>query len=362
MSAIDVDLEALFNRFADGIASEADEERLGQVLRSSAEARQAYRQFMDLHSALHWDYVAVAGPRASGERRVARGESFLTTNHSPLVTRKVAFFAGIAVATVAAIAIAVFWQNHSPNSQEKEIAKDEKSDSIAALLVDKVDAEFGEERGPAGVRFGPGEYELLGGIVHLRFAQGADMILAGPARFRVTDAQNVQLLVGKARVIAPSTAKGFTIATRAANYIDLGTEFGLRVDPDGSSDLYVFDGQVNVADPRSGKVLSEVFEGKSSRYVNGVAAIPPQLQASDFPTPGTIGLKRWEQYEQELRKSPGLISFFPFRRGIDASVLANGIGEDVMSHGKIVGARWVSGRWQGHLDRRRIRMSRCGKT
>ncbi|MSQ96924.1 MAG: hypothetical protein EXR98_20545 [Gemmataceae bacterium] len=344
MSAIDTDLEALFNRLADGIASEADEERLGQVLRSSAEARQAYRQFMDLHSALHWDYVAVAGPESSPDLSQP-------SSHSPPLGRArwvAAFFAGIAVATVAAIAIAVFWQNHSPNSQEKEVVKDAKSDAIAALLVDKVDAEFAKERGPAGVRFGPGEYELLGGIVHLRFAQGADMILAGPARFRVTDAQNVQLLVGKARVIAPSTAKGFTIATQAANYIDLGTEFGLRVDPDGASDLYVFDGQVNVADPRSGKVLSEVFEGKSSRYVNGVAAIPPLLQASDFPTPGAIGLKRWEQYEQELRKSPGLISFFPFRRGADASVLENGIGDDVMSNGKIVGARWVSGRWQEH--------------
>jgi hypothetical protein len=84
----------------------------------------------------------------------------------------------------------------------------------------------------------------------------------------VTDAQNVQILVGKARVIAPSTAKGFTIATRAANYIDLGTEFGLCVDPDGGSDLFVFDGQVNVADPRSGKVLSEVFEGKSSALMS----------------------------------------------------------------------------------------------
>jgi hypothetical protein len=345
MNAIDADLEALFNRFADGIASEADEERLGQVLRSSAEARQAYRQFMDLHSALHWDYVAVAGPESTPELSQP-------ATHSPAFGRArwvAAFFAGIAVATAAAIAIAVFWQNPSPHPPEKtDIAKETKSDSIAALLVDKVDAEFAEERGPAGVRFGPGKYELLGGIVHLRFAQGADMILAGPARFEVTDAQYVRLLSGKARIIAPATAKGFTVATKAANYIDLGTEFGLRVEPDGASDLYVFDGQVNVADPRSGKVLSEVYEGKSSRYVDGVAAVPPQLQATDFPTPGAIGLKRWEQYEQELRKSPGMISFFPFRRGTDASVLANSIGDDVMSHGKIVGARWVSGRWQGH--------------
>ena len=349
MNVIDTDFESLFNRLADGIASEVDEQRLGEVLRSSPEARRAYREFMALHSALHWDYVVGAAPDATP---TPSQPSTLT----PSRTRAgwvAAFLAGIAVATAAAVAIAVFWPERGTNSEKspavaKDEKKDEKSDSIAALLVDKVDAEFAKERGPVGVRFGPGEYELLGGIVHLRFAQGADMILAGPARFRVTDAQNVQLLVGKARVIAPSTAKGFTIATRAANYIDLGTEFGLRVDPDGASDLYVFDGQVNIADPRSGKVLSEVFEGKSSRYVDGVAATPPQLQAADFPTPGAIGLKRWEQYEQELRKAPGLIAFYPFRGGADGSILVNGIGEDVMSNGKIVGARWVSGRWQGH--------------
>jgi len=345
MTPIDTDLDALFNRLADGIASEADEQHLGEVLRSSPEARRAYREFMALHSALHWDYVAGAAPDATS-----------TASHPSTFTPArvragwvAAFLAGIAVATAAAVAIVVFWQERGTNPEKlPAVAKDDKSDSIAALLVDKVDAEFVKERGPVGVRFGPGEYELLSGIVHLRFAQGADMILAGPARFRVTDAQNVQLLVGKARVIAPSAAKGFTIATRAANYIDLGTEFGLRVDSDGASDLYVFDGQVNIADPRSGKVLSEVFEGKSSRYVDGVAATPPQLQATDFPTPNAIGLKRWEHYEQELRKSPGLIAFFPFRRGADASVLENSIGDDVMSHGKIVGARWVSGRWQGH--------------
>ena len=341
MNGIDTDLNALFNRLADGIAPEADERRLGEVLRNSPEARRAYREFMALHSALHWDYVAGVGQDAMP----MMNQPSTLTPARPRAGWVAAFLAGIA--TAAAVAIAVFWPEHGTD-QSRVVAKNEKTESIAALMVDKVDAEFVKERGPVGVRFGPGEYELLGGIVHLRFAQGADMILAGPAKFRVTDAQNVQLLVGKARVIAPSTAKGFTIATQAANYIDLGTEFGLRVDPDGATNLYVFDGQVNIADPRSGKVLSEVFEGKSSRYVDGVAGTAPQLQAADFPTPGAIGLKRWEQYEQELRKDPGLIAFYPFRLGADPSLLANGIGEDVMSHGKIVGARWVSGRWQGH--------------
>ena len=57
-------------------------------------------------------------------------------------------------------------------------------------------AKFADGRGPNGVRFGPGEYELLEGIVHLRFAQGADMVLSSPARLEVTDSQHARLAFG----------------------------------------------------------------------------------------------------------------------------------------------------------------------
>ena len=105
MNDRNAELEALFNRIADGIASEADEERLGQMLRSSAEARQAYRQFMDLHSALHWDYVAVAGPEIAPERSPSRSSSHVVGRTGWLS----AFLAGIGVATVAAIALGSMW-------------------------------------------------------------------------------------------------------------------------------------------------------------------------------------------------------------------------------------------------------------
>ncbi|MBM3983629.1 MAG: hypothetical protein FJ304_25835 [Planctomycetes bacterium] len=221
-----------------------------------------------------------------------------------------------------------------------------KADAVAALLVDGVGAEFAPGRGPDGVRFGPGEYELVKGIVHLRFAQGADMVLVAPARIEVTDAQHTRLVQGQVRVVAPPTAKGFTVATRAANYIDLGTEFGLRVDPaSGASDLYVFDGQVDVTDPRSGTIQS-VTGGKSSRSVDGRPADAPPLKDGDFPTPGSIGLKRWEQYERRMREDRTLLAFFPFQRKGDESVLANAVGGE-MGDGRVAGARWTTGRWPG---------------
>jgi hypothetical protein len=130
MSAIDNDLEALFNRVADGIASEADEERLGLVLRSSSEARRAYREFTGVALG------AALGLCRGGSSRSAPNLSH-PVSHS-LATARVrwagAFFAGIAVATAAAIAVVVFWQNHSPNAQYRDVAKEAKPDVIACVL------------------------------------------------------------------------------------------------------------------------------------------------------------------------------------------------------------------------------------
>jgi ferric-dicitrate binding protein FerR (iron transport regulator) len=261
MNSTKAELEALFNRLADGIASEADEQGLGELLRSGPEARKAYREFMALHSALHWDYVAAASPEPPSPKSAG-----MFSTMAARAGLLVAFVVGTVVAAIVAIAV-------TRSDAQKTVAKPvvpaiedaPQGDPNVALLVDGFGAQFVEGRGPDGGRFGPGEYELLEGIVHLRFAQGAEMVLASPGRIEVMDAQHVRLAYGEIRVTAPPGAQGFTVSTRTAEFVDLGTEFGLRVDPhSGASDLYVFDGQVNVADPRSGKILSEVVEGESS--------------------------------------------------------------------------------------------------
>ncbi|MFM8273016.1 MAG: LamG-like jellyroll fold domain-containing protein [Gemmata sp.] len=301
---------------------------------------------MALHSALHWDYAAAALPEPPPPPAVP--------SPPPGSSWRAGWFAafGAGVLLAGAVAVAVFVLRPVPPAAPDRASSPPKpevpkADLVAALLVDGVSAEFAPGRTPDGVRFGPGEYELVKGVVHLRFAQGADMVLVAPARIEVADAQHTRLVSGKVRVVAPPTAKGFTVATRAANYVDLGTEFGLRVDPaSGASDLYVFDGQVDVTDPRSGAVRS-VAGGKSSRSVDGRPADAPPLKEGDFPTPGSIGLKRWEQYEQRMREDRTLLAFFPFRRQADESVLLNAAEGGGMGDGRITGARWTTGRWPG---------------
>ncbi|MFO0060650.1 MAG: hypothetical protein ACK57O_07220, partial [Planctomyces sp.] len=350
------ELRRLANVMVNGTASAADAARLSTMLRERPELHDAYLDYVDTHASLCWEFrnqadlsntnrnapVAIVTPRRS---------VFLT-----LMPWTTAVFATV-VAVVAWLHPGALPRRQPTN--EAVIGITSARDSIAALLVDEAGAEFAPGRGPDGVRFAPGEYELLKGVVHLRFSQGADMVLASPVRLEIVDSQHTRMTYGKVRVIAPPAAAGFTIKTPAADFVDLGTEFGLSVAPENvASDLYVFDGQVNVVDRASGKVLSEVLEGQSSRYVDGVTrGDAPELKASEFPTPGAIGFERWQDHQHQMRRDRGLLAYFPFQRVADESVLANVLGDrdaadgpapqNTVADGRIVGARWASGRWPG---------------
>ena len=192
MNPIDPNLEAILNRLADGIATDADKQRLGEWLRSGPEARKVYREFMALHSALHWDYVVAAAPEPP------RAPAPAARPWVPLMGWCATFAAGALMASVAVWAVlkedAQADSAGLPSSQTaKGAAETHPATPIAALLVNEVGAEFAEGLGPEGGRFGPGEYEILTGMVHLRFANGADMILASPARLEIAAGQRQRL-------------------------------------------------------------------------------------------------------------------------------------------------------------------------
>ncbi|MCE9603497.1 MAG: FecR domain-containing protein [Planctomycetia bacterium] len=342
-------LRQLADRNADGTAATAEAAELSALLRNRPDLQDAYLGYLDTHALLCWEF------RNGAEQAVA--DSTAPSRAVAAPKSKVAAWLPWSMAAAATVvAVAALLRPFELAEAETSLAPPPStiatnaasSNAIVALLVDEAGAEFAAGRAPQGVRVGPGEYELLKGVVHLRFAEGADLVLAGPARLAVTDSLHVRLDFGKVRVIAPPTAKGFTIGTPTADYVDLGTEFGLRVEQDGASDLYVFDGRVNIAEPRSGRVLAEVVEGKSSRCVlGGLVGPAPEMKESDFPNPGAIGFVRWQEYERRMSDDRELLAFFPFRRTTDDSLLTNSQSNHAMSDGRIVGARWTLGRWPG---------------
>jgi hypothetical protein len=353
-SAHNKDLERtreLASRLVDGTATAGEATELSTLLRTKPELRDAYLAYVDTHALLSWEFRSEAEQATQAAAHVPQPIVAAKVRFATIVPWSLAALAGIVA--IAALLRPVE-RNQVANSsvvgggaEQTAVGDASTSDLIAALVVDEAGAEFAPERAPQGVRVGPGDYELLKGVVHLRFAEGADLVLAGPAKLFVTDSLHVRLAYGKVRVIAPPTAQGFTIATPAADYVDLGTEFGLRVEPNGASDLYVFDGQVNVAEANSGRILSEVFEGSSSRCVRGVTDTAPELKETDFPNPGAIGFVRWQEYERRMNADRDLLGFYPFRRTGDEAALANTQRDRIMTDGRIAGPRWTLGRWPG---------------
>ncbi|MDG2380649.1 MAG: FecR domain-containing protein [Pirellulaceae bacterium] len=93
-----------------------------------------------------------------------------------------------------------------------------------------------------------GSFEIQSGLVEFEFHNGAIVILEGPARFDIHSAEQTFLHHGRVRTMVPPQAYGFTIDSANVQVIDLGTEFGMEVDDNGTAEVHVFDGEVEVFD------------------------------------------------------------------------------------------------------------------
>lgn len=248
---------------------------------------------------------------------------------------------------IAAAACVMLIFNLSSEKPKDEIVNKADEEPLTAMLVNEANAKFANGRSIDDVKFAPGSYELTEGAVHLRFSSGADLVVEAPAELKILDAMNTKLISGKVRAMVPPPAQGFTVSAYDVTYEDIGTEFGLIVDgKSSSSELHVFDGQVNVKDPKTDKLLKKVFKGQAVSYEEGQKSTDMELQPEEFLTIGKIGFKRWEKQISQLAQDPSVIACYPFINE-ESSILKNTAGERRVTDGVISGARWVSGRWPG---------------
>ena len=248
---------------------------------------------------------------------------------------------------IAVAACLMLFFKSTSQSPKPEIVENLKENHLTAILVNEANAKFANGRSIDDVKFSPGSYKLTEGAVHLRFSSGADLVVEAPAELKILDAMNTKLISGKVRAMVPPLAHGFTVLAYDVNYEDIGTEFGLIVDEKmSSSELHGFDGQVNVKDPETNKLLKKVFKGQAVSYEEGQKLTSKELQPDEFLTTGKIGFKRWEKQIERISQDPEVIACYPFLNK-ERSILKNTAEDRRVSDGIISGARWVSGRWPG---------------
>ena len=104
------------------------------------------------------------------------------------------------------------------------------------------------------------------GLVQVEFFSGAVIILQGPAVFTPTGTESGLLESG--RLTGHVNNGNFRLKTSVAEVVDLGTAFGVAVDPAKGTDVLVFEGEVQVisnrTSPKPGEVL-KMTEGMAAR-------------------------------------------------------------------------------------------------
>ncbi|MCB1276751.1 FecR domain-containing protein [Prosthecobacter sp.] len=91
---------------------------------------------------------------------------------------------------------------------------------------------------------------LADGAAQLRLANGVVLDLVAPVHLRFVDDMHARVLAGSVTADVGPAGSGFTLDTPSARVVDLGTRFGVSVLDDGDTDVAVFQGKVEVHEPK----------------------------------------------------------------------------------------------------------------
>lgn len=193
---------------------------------------------------------------------------------------------------------------------------------------------------------------LKSGVATISLRDQVTLSVAGPAQVQLNSATDVFLTLGKIVVNVPHQVSGFSVRTRDAKVVDLGTEFGVSVNEEGSSEVHVLAGHVAVSGPAAGATQQIVAAGSACRVDQSGRnqAVPLDVSRFAFAArpDGPSPYDRWLAYGQELRHDPDLLGYYTFQKNANhPDLLINSATSPRASDGTIENARWDQGRFPG---------------
>lgn len=162
---------------------------------------------------------------------------------------------------------------------------------------------------------------LTAGLAELEFNDGARVILQAPATLQPTGANGLRLVRGQLTATCPPSAHGFTVATASGLITDLGTEFGVQVEADGSVSTHVFDGSVTYqsnqapadAQPEllfAGQALDAAIDGTARRVHAQPAVFIRDQEFVSLVQAGPTAYGRWLAHSHQLRRDRSLLAYY----------------------------------------------------
>jgi|GEM_PF-7046196 len=252
----------LINEYLDGSIAAGDFAELQDALRASDELRRDLYDLMAVDRLLGEryelpDYISVQAQTMNDTWVARRGR-----------TRKFFSSIGAAAAVLMLSAIVFFFVRGGPDP---------------IVVEASVDGRFhveGRAGGPAGPK--PGEVlRIERGVVSAKLSPYIEACFEGPARVKVRDAKgNVELLEGRGYFEISPGGKGFEVHCNGSVVRDIGTKFGVALEPGGFIEVHVETGEVEITDAKGG--VHPVESGRAVRYGTVGPMRPARLDMDDF--------------------------------------------------------------------------------
>jgi hypothetical protein len=332
---------------------------LNQLLDTQPGARRRFAEQMQLQSML-------ADGELAGETSAAA-----VVGAGSRVANAASFRWRILLATAAiGLLILLTWQLIGRRSNveiagEHNPFTDTVMDDGVAVITKMVGARWGDGSTVGlGSSVSPGRLRLEAGLVQFEFYRGAVVVAEGPAELEFLDADKMVFHQGKLRVRVPRQAEGFAVLSPHFELVDLGTEFGVRVAEDGSGNVRVYEGKVELYEAgtaRSAKTRHEVLADENVSVSNTGNFESAVVEAETFVSSATLlqmanaedrdAMIRWQTFRGRIQNDPRVIAYFDFQNEREEprvlrSQSKQSAGENgSVLDGAIVGCSWAEGRW-----------------
>ncbi len=344
-------LNALCNELVDGSISDERHAELERYLATDEAARCHYVRAMGLSASLH-AYASEFESDEGGETMVSFPEQ--TKQH--LWRSRFSF----AAALVVSLFLGALMMQQWPGVRDANIGI-AQDDGVA--VITRASGIQWADRAVCyrlGDRVPVGKLQVKTGTMQIEFYSGATIILEGPANLDIRSANEAFCHFGKVRGSVPPQAVGFTISTPEYDLVDLGTEFGISVEPNGISEVHVFDGEVELRGV--GQKTNEtkgLSEGEALRLTGAMTGEVFGMNQELFPASSALDdvdgafaesrFQKWKTFSNNLKRDSSLIAYFTFEpeRPWDRVLHNQGQGNEAGLNGAIVGAKWTGGRWPG---------------
>jgi hypothetical protein len=274
-----------------GQATEDERARLERLLEDNEEARSVYLRIADDTVTLNDVREARFAPSPASDAAALDPEPDIAHGDRVLSSRVLHRWKAVA-ALAASIAILAFGMGvlRSPSGtfRGNDGATFARIVSLSDVRWTNDDAKHREWE-----RIGVDQaLQFESGSVEVLYDNGVQFVVQGPANCRFKSEQRVEADAGKFVARVSPDAIGFEIVTPHAKVIDLGTSFGVTIDPNRRTDVVVYEGMVDLLPDNSpsgkrrlgaGEAMSIRSNGQVGRIatVRGGEFLPPPRVPAD---------------------------------------------------------------------------------